>query len=116
MSPVSPQTRPPGADATCSPRRRGPAVEAGLYRTNQELGSTVSLQVSTAWVRTRPEPEPHPQAQVMSSCCVCVQVEDEEARTNQRPDFILLANHSPDREEPVLYPDQWADRVSLAGR
>lgn len=26
-------------------------MEAGLYRTNQELGSTVSLQVTSAWVR-----------------------------------------------------------------
>ncbi|XP_071354660.1 mitogen-activated protein kinase-binding protein 1 isoform X2 [Trachinotus anak] len=75
----------------CSPRRRGHAVEAGLHRTNQELGSTISLQVTTAWV------------------------EDDEARTSQRPDYILLSNQSPDREHPVLYPDQWEDRVSLAG-
>ncbi|KAG7233388.1 hypothetical protein INR49_007076 [Caranx melampygus] len=47
--------------------------------------------------------------------CVSVQVEDDEARTNQRPDFILLSNQSPDREDPVLYPDQWEDSVSLAG-
>ncbi|XP_023286150.1 mitogen-activated protein kinase-binding protein 1 [Seriola lalandi dorsalis] len=75
----------------CSPRRRGQVVEAGLHRTNQELGSTISLQVTTAWG------------------------EDDEARTNQRPDFILLSNQSPDREDPVLYPDQWEDRLSLAG-
>lgn len=58
--------------------------EAGLKRTNQELGSTVSLQVP-------------------------------DTRTNHRPDFIQLANQSPEREVPVLYPDQWEDRVSLAG-
>ena len=45
-----------------------------------------------------------------------VQAEDSEMRTNQRPDFIHLSNHSPDREELVLYPDQWDDRVSLAER
>lgn len=37
-------------------------------------------------------------------------------RTNHRPDFILLSNQSADREDPVLYPDQWEERVSLAGR
>ncbi|XP_047193722.1 mitogen-activated protein kinase-binding protein 1 isoform X4 [Scophthalmus maximus] len=73
----------------CSLRKNDPCVEAGLQRTNQVLGSTISLQVTAAW--------------------------DDEARTNQRPDFILLSNHSPDRENPVLYPDQWEDRVSLAG-
>lgn len=45
-----------------------------------------------------------------------VQAEDEEARTNQRPDFIRLSNQSLDRENLVLYPDQWEDSVSLAGR
>ncbi|KAL7380574.1 hypothetical protein ABVT39_020004 [Epinephelus coioides] len=74
----------------CSPRRRAPGVEAGLYRTNQELGSTVSLQVTSAWV-------------------------EDEAKTNQRPDFIRLSNQSPDREPLVLYPNEWEDRVSLAG-
>ncbi|AWP15923.1 putative mitogen-activated protein kinase-binding protein 1 [Scophthalmus maximus] len=73
----------------CSLRKNDRCVEAGLQRTNQVLGSTISLQVTAAW--------------------------DDEARTNQRPDFILLSNHSPDRENPVLYPDQWEDRVSLAG-
>lgn len=47
--------------------------------------------------------------------CDSVQVDDEE-RTNQRPDFIQLSNQSPDREDVVLYPDQWEDRVSLAER
>ncbi|KAM9341611.1 mitogen-activated protein kinase-binding protein 1 [Symphorus nematophorus] len=77
----------------CSLRRggRGPGLEVGLHRTNQELGSSISLQVTSAWV------------------------EDNEARTNQRPDFIHLSNQSPDREDLVLYPDQWEDRVSLAG-
>ncbi|KAM7375665.1 hypothetical protein PAMP_005454 [Pampus punctatissimus] len=75
----------------CSLRRRVKDVAAGLHRTNQELGSTISLQVTTAWV------------------------EDGDTRTNQRPDFIPLSNQSPDREDPVLYPDQWEDRVSLAG-
>ncbi|XP_074547838.1 mitogen-activated protein kinase-binding protein 1 isoform X2 [Halichoeres trimaculatus] len=60
-------------------------------RTNQELGSTISLQVTSAWG------------------------EDNEPVTNQRPEFIQLSNQSPDTEDPVLYPDQWEDRVSLAG-
>ncbi|XP_027130644.1 LOW QUALITY PROTEIN: mitogen-activated protein kinase-binding protein 1 [Larimichthys crocea] len=86
------KTRPlDGNTSTCSRRGRGPGMEVGLYRTNQELGSTISLQVTTAWA------------------------EDDEARTNQRPDFIRLSNQSPDREAQVLYPDQWEDRVSLAG-
>lgn len=46
---------------------------------------------------------------------VSVQVEDE-VKTSQRPDFIRLSNQSPDREPLVLYPDEWEDRVSLAGR
>nr|XP_020510436.2 LOW QUALITY PROTEIN: mitogen-activated protein kinase-binding protein 1-like [Labrus bergylta] len=75
----------------CSERRRDQGVERGIHRINPKLGSTVSLQVSSAWV------------------------EDNEAGTNQRPDFIQLSNQSPDREDPVLYPDHWEDRVSLAG-
>lgn len=74
--------------SNCEGKRRG--QEGGFHKTNQELGSTVSLQVSSA----------------------CV---DEEVRTNHRPDFILLSNQSADREDPVLYPDQWEERVSLAG-
>ncbi|CAN9501919.1 unnamed protein product [Ophioblennius macclurei] len=74
------------SSAHCHPRGRSHGgMEAGLHRTNQGLGSTISLQV------------------------------EDEARTNQRPDFILLANQSPDREVAVLYPDHWEDRVSLAG-
>ncbi|KAM8737759.1 mitogen-activated protein kinase-binding protein 1 isoform 3-T3 [Acanthopagrus schlegelii] len=85
------KTRPLDISASsCSQRGRSPGVEVGLHRTNQDLGSTVSLQVTSAWA------------------------EDSEMRTNQRPDFIHLSNHSPDREELVLYPDQWEDRVSLA--
>ncbi|XP_026164217.1 mitogen-activated protein kinase-binding protein 1 isoform X2 [Mastacembelus armatus] len=76
--------------APCSPKKRVQEVEVGLCRTSQERGSTISLQVTSAWV-------------------------DDELRTNQRPDFILLSNQSPDGEDPVLYPDQWEDRVSLAG-
>ncbi|XP_047197692.1 mitogen-activated protein kinase-binding protein 1 isoform X2 [Hippoglossus stenolepis] len=79
------------SSSPCSQQKGCQGVEAGPQRANQELGSTMSLQVTTA------------------------QVEDDELRTNQRPDFILLSNHSPDRENPVLYPDQWEDRVSLAG-
>ncbi|CAJ1074945.1 LOW QUALITY PROTEIN: mitogen-activated protein kinase-binding protein 1-like [Xyrichtys novacula] len=71
--------------------RRDQQGEGGLHRTNQERGSTISLQVTSAWVK------------------------DDEAETNQRPEFIHLSNQSPDREDPVLYPDQWEDRVSLAG-
>ncbi|KAM8916663.1 mitogen-activated protein kinase-binding protein 1 isoform 2-T2 [Spinachia spinachia] len=69
----------------------GQCVGEGHHRTNQEMGSTVSLQVNTAWA------------------------EDGAAWTNRRPDFIPLSNHSPDREAVALYPDQWEDRVSLAG-
>ncbi|XP_058472258.1 mitogen-activated protein kinase-binding protein 1 isoform X3 [Solea solea] len=61
--------------------RSGQDMEAGLQRTNVELGSTVQ----------------------------------DESRTNQRPDFILLSNHSPQGEDAALFPDQWEDRVSLAG-
>ncbi|CAI5695014.1 unnamed protein product [Oreochromis niloticus] len=64
----------------CSGTRKGQAEEE-LHRTNQELGSTISLQVSSV----------------------------------HRPEFILLSNQSADRENPVLYPDQWEDRASLAG-
>ncbi|XP_041827607.1 LOW QUALITY PROTEIN: mitogen-activated protein kinase-binding protein 1 [Melanotaenia boesemani] len=82
----------PHHDNTCSMRRRSQGVEPepGLQRTNEELQSTISLQVTSAWV-------------------------EDEAKTNQRPDFILLSNHSQDRENPVLFPDQWVDGVSLAG-
>ncbi|XP_070697776.1 mitogen-activated protein kinase-binding protein 1 [Pempheris klunzingeri] len=87
------KTRPldDGAPPGSPRRRRDRGGEAGLHRTNQELGSTISLQVTTAWA------------------------DDSEARTNQRPDFIRLSSRSPDREAQVLYPDQWEDRVSLAG-
>nr|XP_046268092.1 mitogen-activated protein kinase-binding protein 1 isoform X2 [Scatophagus argus] len=76
--------KPHPSDVSISPssqRQKGPGVE---------LGSTVSLQVTTAWA------------------------EEDEMRTNQRPDFIQLSNQSPDGEDMVLYPDQWEDRVSLA--
>ncbi|CAL1575409.1 unnamed protein product [Knipowitschia caucasica] len=56
---------------------------SGLTRADQELGSTLSLQVDPT--------------------------------TNHRPDFILLTNQGSERDLPVLYPDQWDDRVSLAG-
>ncbi|XP_062252893.1 mitogen-activated protein kinase-binding protein 1 [Platichthys flesus] len=86
------KTCPLGVSSSPFSQQKGcQGVEAGPWRTNQELGSTMSLQVTTA------------------------QVEDDELRTNQRPDFILLSNHKKDRENPVLYPDQWEDRVSLAG-
>ncbi|XP_076022162.1 mitogen-activated protein kinase-binding protein 1 [Genypterus blacodes] len=67
-------------------KRVSPGGGIGLCRTNQDLGSTISLQV-----------------------------EHSGSRTSQRPDFILLSSQGPDREGPVLYPDQWEDRVSLAG-
>ncbi|XP_056282358.1 mitogen-activated protein kinase-binding protein 1 isoform X2 [Pseudoliparis swirei] len=76
-------------DVSPAPYEMGHFVGAGLHMTNQKLGSSISLQVNTAW--------------------------DNELRTNQRPDFIPLANHSPDREAVVLYPDQLEDSVSLAG-
>ncbi|XP_029317026.1 LOW QUALITY PROTEIN: mitogen-activated protein kinase-binding protein 1 [Cottoperca gobio] len=77
------KTRPRDVSPSSCNQRRDPGVEAGLHRTNQELGSTISLQVTTAWA------------------------EDDDARTNQRPDFIQLSNQSPDGEALVLYPDQW---------
>ncbi|XP_028294155.1 mitogen-activated protein kinase-binding protein 1 isoform X2 [Gouania willdenowi] len=69
---------------------KGRSNRGGLQRTNQDLGSTISLQVPTGWGVN-------------------------EARTNQRPGFTQLTNQSTEGEEPVLYPDQWDDRVSLAG-
>ncbi|XP_023807104.1 mitogen-activated protein kinase-binding protein 1 isoform X1 [Oryzias latipes] len=69
-------------------KRRTPAVEPKLHRASEDLQSTTSLQVASAWV-------------------------EEESKTSQRPDFILLSNQSLNREEPVLFPDQWEDRVSL---
>ncbi|XP_075941322.1 mitogen-activated protein kinase-binding protein 1 isoform X2 [Anarhichas minor] len=85
------KTRPVVSPSPPCPSGMGQCVGAGLHRTNRELGSSISLQVNTAWA------------------------EDNEVRTNQRPDFIPLSNHSPDMEAVVLYPDQWEDRVSLAG-
>ncbi|XP_061552292.1 mitogen-activated protein kinase-binding protein 1 isoform X5 [Phycodurus eques] len=41
------------------------------------------------------------------------QVEHTEALANPRPDFTLLSSQSLEREEPVLFPDQWEDGVSL---
>ncbi|XP_061650331.1 mitogen-activated protein kinase-binding protein 1 isoform X3 [Phyllopteryx taeniolatus] len=58
--------------------------EAGLHRANQQLGSRLSLQV-----------------------------EHTEALANPRPDFTLLSSQSLEKEEPVLFPDQWEDGVSL---
>lgn len=50
------RTCPFGVGIASGERRRGPGTEMGLYRTNQELGSTVSLQVTTAWVRHLVQP------------------------------------------------------------
>ncbi|XP_034381149.1 mitogen-activated protein kinase-binding protein 1 isoform X2 [Cyclopterus lumpus] len=79
------KTRPVDVSPSRCRPRVGQFVGVGLHRTNQELGSSISLQA-----------------------------EDNEVRTNQRPGFIPLSNHSPDREAVVLYPDQVEDRVSLA--
>nr|XP_057946593.1 mitogen-activated protein kinase-binding protein 1-like [Doryrhamphus excisus] len=61
------------------------AAEAGLQRANQQRGSSISLQV-----------------------------EHLGSQTNQRPDFMSPSNQSPEKEEQVLFPDQWEDRVSLS--
>uniref|UniRef100_A0A4W5R4L5 Mitogen-activated protein kinase binding protein 1 n=1 Tax=Hucho hucho TaxID=62062 RepID=A0A4W5R4L5_9TELE len=56
-----------------------------------ELGSTISLQPLTAWGES-------------------------EQRSQQRPKYIMLSPQTPDTETgPVLYPDGFEDRVSLAG-
>ncbi|XP_068194880.1 mitogen-activated protein kinase-binding protein 1 isoform X2 [Antennarius striatus] len=86
------KTRPVAVSTSpCHQKGRDLDVEAGLHKPSHELGSTMSLQVTTAW----------------ADC--------NEVRANHRPDFIWLSNQSTDREEVVLYPDQWEDRVSLAG-
>ncbi|KAM4625238.1 mitogen-activated protein kinase-binding protein 1 [Polymixia lowei] len=79
----------PVRNSPCSPRRRSQGGGAEMYKPGQGLGSTVSLQVSSAWA------------------------EESELRTNQRPDFIHLSPESPD-QGPILYPASW-ERVSLAG-
>ncbi|XP_070985027.1 mitogen-activated protein kinase-binding protein 1-like isoform X4 [Oncorhynchus clarkii lewisi] len=57
----------------------------------EELGSTISLQPLTAWGES-------------------------EQRSQQRPKYIMLSPQTPDTETgPVLYPDGFEDRVSLAG-
>ncbi|KAM4542493.1 mitogen-activated protein kinase-binding protein 1 isoform 2-T2 [Odontesthes bonariensis] len=71
-------------------RRRNQGVQPGCHMTNEELQSTTSLQVTSAWV-------------------------DDETKFNHRPDFILLSNQSQGREDPVLFPDQWEEGLSLAG-
>ncbi|KAF3845393.1 hypothetical protein F7725_008556 [Dissostichus mawsoni] len=43
------ETRPLDVSPSPCTKRRSPGVEAGLHRANQELGSTVSLQVPSAW-------------------------------------------------------------------
>ncbi|XP_047201020.1 mitogen-activated protein kinase-binding protein 1 isoform X3 [Girardinichthys multiradiatus] len=78
-------------DNSCSLRRmRRQDVESMIHRNRDELQSTVSLQVPS--VR-----------------------EDDEVKTNQRPDFILLSLQSLNREDPVLFPDKWEDTISLMG-
>ncbi|XP_008396947.1 mitogen-activated protein kinase-binding protein 1 isoform X1 [Poecilia reticulata] len=65
-------------------------VEPMIHRNSDELQSTVSLLVPS--VR-----------------------EDDEVKISQRPDFFLLSLQSLDREDPVLFPDKWEDRISLVG-
>ncbi|XP_029568858.1 mitogen-activated protein kinase-binding protein 1 isoform X2 [Salmo trutta] len=56
-----------------------------------ELGSTISLQPLTVWGES-------------------------EQRSQQRPKYIMLSPQTPNTETgPVLYPDGFEDRVSLAG-
>ncbi|XP_072221394.1 mitogen-activated protein kinase-binding protein 1 isoform X2 [Leuresthes tenuis] len=77
-------------DNLFSLRRRSQGVQPGCHMTNEEMQSTISLQVTSAWA-------------------------DDETVINQRPDFIQLSNQSQSREDPVLFPDKWEDRMSLAG-
>ncbi|XP_015230422.1 PREDICTED: mitogen-activated protein kinase-binding protein 1 isoform X2 [Cyprinodon variegatus] len=77
-------------DTSCSLRRRSKDKELLLHRNSDNLQSTVSLQVPS--VRG-----------------------DEEVKTNQRPDFIMLSLQSLNMEDPVLFPDKWEDRMSLMG-
>ncbi|XP_057715506.1 mitogen-activated protein kinase-binding protein 1 isoform X1 [Corythoichthys intestinalis] len=79
------QTRPPqDMPSSCSPQGIW-ITEAGLQRTNQQLGSTLSLQV-----------------------------EHTEALANPRPEFTMLPSQRLEREQSVLFLDQWEDRVSLS--
>lgn len=115
------RTCPFGVSDASSQRRRGPGTEAGLYRTNQELGSTVSLQVTTAWVRHLVQPvgcvgRRGSELSTSDWLLLSFQAASSEGRTNHRPDFIQLSNQSPDLEDHVLYPEQWEDRLSLAER
>lgn len=113
------KTRPLQVGTAPHLRGRGPDAEAGLYRTNRELGSTISLQVTSAWVRGHMPTERQVMNEPARSHWLTVpslQVADEEARTNHRPDYIQLSNQSPDVEEMVLYPNQWEDGASLAER
>ncbi|XP_017293165.1 mitogen-activated protein kinase-binding protein 1 isoform X2 [Kryptolebias marmoratus] len=80
----------PHPNDTCSLRRRSQRVEPLIHGTNEKLQSTISLQVSSAWA-------------------------DEEAKSSQRPDFIQLSTQTLNRDDPVLFPDKWEDRLSLAG-
>uniref|UniRef100_A0A1A8V9E4 Mitogen-activated protein kinase binding protein 1 n=1 Tax=Nothobranchius furzeri TaxID=105023 RepID=A0A1A8V9E4_NOTFU len=77
---------------TCSlkRRRRSQGVKPGVHGTNEKLGSTVSIQVSSAWT-------------------------GDEAKTNERPGFIQLSNQSLNRNDLVLFPEKWEDRISLTG-
>ncbi|CAG5866970.1 unnamed protein product [Menidia menidia] len=80
----------PPADHVFGLRRKSQGVGSKCHRTHEELQRTISLQVTSPWV-------------------------DEETRASQRPDFILLSNQSQSGEDPVLFPEKWDDRVSLAG-
>ncbi|XP_037550947.1 mitogen-activated protein kinase-binding protein 1 [Nematolebias whitei] len=80
----------PHPDDTCSLRRRSQRVEPLSHGTTEKLQSTISLQVTSAWA-------------------------DEETKSSRRPDFIQLSTQTLNAEDPVLFPDGWEDRTSLAG-
>ncbi|XP_029688830.1 mitogen-activated protein kinase-binding protein 1 isoform X1 [Takifugu rubripes] len=82
------KTSPSSTSSSC-PKGVSPVPEVGRHRSKQELGSTVSLQVTSAWLT------------------------DKGTTTNHRPNYIRLSSQTPDEEKPVLYPDQWEDTVIL---
>ncbi|XP_012682239.2 mitogen-activated protein kinase-binding protein 1 isoform X2 [Clupea harengus] len=62
--------------------------------TDEQLGSTISLQTISAWGED---------------------TEEKPQRSHPRPQYIRLASETPDAEPLVLYPEGCDDRVSLAG-
>ncbi|XP_062864086.1 mitogen-activated protein kinase-binding protein 1 [Trichomycterus rosablanca] len=74
---------------TCPAVTREPPLRSDL-----ELGSTVSLQTISGWMEKEDSSIPSGQA---------------------RPQYISLSPQTPDTDAVVLYPENFEDRISLAG-